>query len=423
MKRFAQLLVVVGSVWLSIGTASAQSAATCSFNAESATLTVSLNGTPASITRTGPGQIRLDNVACTGATVTTTDFIQVNGGGLLDQLTVTGSFAPGLTAEGDGASEIEWGFALGGDNDFVRFNLTDAADTLMFRSNGIDVGLDFDVDIVTAGVDRVKIYGLDGDDTIDASDYVGGGNLYLYGGNGADTIAGSVQADFLYGQAGNDFLSGDEGVDRLTGGADNDQISAGPGNDTITSDAVADGDDTYSGGDGVDTVTYSKRSVAVSVSIGNGLADDGQVGEFDNVDDTVENVIGGGGDDTLVGSAGNNALTGNDGDDDVFGGGGRDTLTGGNGNDILVGDAGPDLLFGDAGIDSLDGGTGNDELHGGTSNDTLTGGTGADLFFGDAGNDVFFNNDGTADTVDCGAGIQDDPEPDSFDTFIACENI
>src|SRR5688572_9106884 len=119
MKRLAQL-TIIACVWLSVGTARAQSAPTCSFNAETATLTVEVNGDPATITRTGPGQIRVNGVACTGATVTTTDFIQVNGGALLDQVTITGDFSPGATVEVEGTSEIEWGFDLGNQNDFVR---------------------------------------------------------------------------------------------------------------------------------------------------------------------------------------------------------------------------------------------------------------------------------------------------------------
>ena len=53
----------------------------------------------------------------------------------------------------------------------------------------------------------------------------------------------------------------------------------------------------------------------------------------------------------------------------------------------------------------------------------LDGGDGADEFFGDDGNDTFINGDGFAETVDCGAGTADDPQPSALDTFISCEQI
>jgi methionine-rich copper-binding protein CopC len=58
---------------------------------------------------------------------------------------------------------------------------------------------------------------------------------------------------------------------------------------------------------------------------------------------TIENVIGGGG---------NDALTGNSGDNRLDGGAGNDTLTGGAGNDTLIGGAGNDTLIGGSGDDT-----------------------------------------------------------------------
>ena len=50
----------------------------------------------------------------------------------------------------------------------------------------------------------------------------------------------------------------------------------------------------------------------------------------------VENVTGGGGNDTLTGNAANNVLIGGAGNDTLTGGAGNDTLTGGAGNDVAV---------------------------------------------------------------------------------------
>jgi Ca2+-binding RTX toxin-like protein len=416
-------LIIGATILLSAASAQAQTAPTCSFDAPSATLTVTLNGVAGSLTRTGPGQIRLGTTTCTGATVTSTDTIIVNGGDLNDQLTLAGSFAPGLTPEGGGGvSEIEIVFSLGAGTDTVRFNLTAAGDTLFASTSGFDVGGDLDEDITTGGSEFVKVYGFGGDDLVDVTNYVGGGKVYLYGGLGNDTLIGSSQADWLYGDDGNDTLAGAAGADRLYGGQGNDDYYGDAGNDIMYAEATADGDDSYYGGTEIDTVNYQKRTLGVEVTMGDLLANDGQPGaELDYVEIDMEYATGGAGDDLLVGDAGRNILTGNDGNDDLFGGGGNDSLRGGLGDDSLVGDDGGDTLNGDQGNDSLDGGVGPDNLFGGTGIDTLNGGAGTDEFFGEGGNDVFFNNDGVAETVDCGTGLQDDAEADPLDTLVGCE--
>ncbi len=397
------LLTIGATVVLSTATARAQSAATCSFDAPSATLTIAVDRQTAAVTLTGGGQIRLNNVACTGATTTTTDLIMVNGGALDDVVTFTGTYVPGLTTEGEGTSEIEIVFNLGAGADNVRINFAGVPETVTFTAAGIDVGNDGDEDITTAGIEKVRPYTSTGDDTIDATAYIGGGGLYMWGGAGNDTIYGSAQADWLYGQAGDDSLYGADGNDKLYGGTDNDAYYGEGGNDVFYQDANADGADDFFGGDGNDLVSYAKRGNAVDVSIGNGLEDDGEAGELDFVDVDVEKANGGNGDDVLVGSSANNTLKGNAGADQLYGGGGNDTLQGEEGTDLLVGDAGNDKLFGGAGADSLDGGAGRDQ------------------FFGEGGNDDFINADGVAETVDCGAGANDDAEVDPLDTLVGCE--
>jgi Ca2+-binding RTX toxin-like protein len=399
------LLTIGATVILSTATARAQSAPTCSFDAGSATLTVTVDRQTAAVTLTGVGQIRLNNVDCTGATTTTTDLIMVNGGALDDVVTFTGAYVPGRTAEGVGTSEVEIVLNLGAGADNVRINFAGVSQTVTFTAAGIDVANDGDEDITTAGIEKVRPYLSTGDDTIDATAYIGGGGLYMWGGGGNDTIFGSAQVDWLYGQAGDDTLYGADGNDKLYGGVGNDAYYGEVGNDVFYQDATADGSDDFYGGDGNDLVSYSKRGNAVNVSIGNGLPDDGEAGELDFVDVDVEKATGGGGDDVLVGSSANNTLTGNGGADELYGGGGNDTLQAGEGADLLVGDAGNDKLFGGAGADSLDGGAGRDQ------------------FFGEGGNDTFINADGVAETVDCGVGAADDPELEGLDTFIDCELI
>ncbi|HXT19512.1 MAG TPA: hypothetical protein VN923_02070, partial [Thermoanaerobaculia bacterium] len=217
----------------------------------------------ATITRTVAGQINLNKVACAGATVTSTDLIQVNGGDFADFVVVTGDYTPGFTSEGVGVNEIEWVYNLGLDADNLRINVPEVPAMVTFTASGIDVGNDGDEDVTTAGVEKVRPYTGSGDDTIDATLYTGGGGLYLWGGVGNDTIYGSAQADWLYGQDGNDTMYGADGNDKLYGGNGNDAYYGDNGNDVFNQESTIDGDDDFFGGADVDTVTYQKRGNAV----------------------------------------------------------------------------------------------------------------------------------------------------------------
>ena len=388
--------------------AQAQTAPTCSFDQPSATVTVIVNGLWATLSVDTFGAIEMNGIDCAqGANVTSVDRIVVTGRGLADTLVVTGPerFAPGKTSEDEGASEIE-------------ISPSSSVDAIHFAADGVDTGSDGDADLTTVNVETLRAEASE----IDASLYAGGAVLLLFGERGNDTIRGSAQADFLYGEKGNDALYGGGGDDLLYGGTGNDLFDGGDGNDAFISLGVVDGNDTFIGGTGMDTVDYTARNLGVNVTIGNGLADDGQPGvEFDAVDVSVENANGGDGDDVIVGSAAANLIDGGGGNDELYGGGGRDEIHGGAGDDILVGDAGRDNLYGDAGADSVDGGMGNDNLYGGTGTDALTGGAGLDDIFGEGASDLIYNSDGEADNVDCGAGTADDAEVDALDTLTGCE--
>jgi Ca2+-binding RTX toxin-like protein len=100
-----------------------------------------------------------------------------------------------------------------------------------------------------------------------------------------------------------------------------------------------------------------------------GSYDDGDIagaGEGDDIDATVENVIGGSAGDTINASLSPSAhvLMGMGGNDTLTGAGLVDYLYGGPGNDTLVGLAGNDFLIGGDGNDTLRGGVGDDSLNG-----------------------------------------------------------
>ena len=110
-----------------------------------------------------------------------------------------------------------------------------------------------------------------------------------------------------------------------------------------TSSRARDGDDTKKGGlgpdqiggdAGRDTVTYEDRTARITVTL-DGVANDGEDGENDNVGPDVEIVLGGSDWNTVDGDADHNALSGGSSEDLIAGLAGDDRLLGGSGSDLL----------------------------------------------------------------------------------------
>src|SRR5690242_2469804 len=151
--------------------------------------------------------------------------------------------------------------------------------------------------------------------------------LNANGGTGDDHLTGGFGPDTLQGGPGNDSIAGNAGNDNLFGGTGNDNITGGDGNDTFTPDDTigSDGADTFSGGPGFDTVNYGSRTVPLTITVGDGQANDGAAGENDGISD-AEEIIGGSANDTIVGSSAGETLIGGGGADVLRGGGGDDTI-------------------------------------------------------------------------------------------------
>jgi Ca2+-binding RTX toxin-like protein len=265
-------------------------------------------------------------------------------------------------------------------------------------------------------------------------------------------------------------LLGGDGNDGLVGGSGSDTIDGGVGDDGFSGRM---GGDTFVGGAGSDFVSYSTRTNPVIVDL-DGVADDGESGENDNVGTDVESLVGGSGNDTLVGNSSANSLYGYPGNDTIGGGGGNDYLNGSSGDDTLNGDSGDDLLGGYTGADAFNGGpdtdaasyqgrsnaviadidgvaddgetgendnvgtdveniTGGDagdtltgdgganRLDGGPGDDTLEGGAGADDVRGDAGADSLRLRDSQRDSAACGTENDSVVSDTSDDVAGDCE--
>jgi Ca2+-binding RTX toxin-like protein len=260
-----------------------------------------------------------------------------------------------------------------------------------------------------------------------------------------------------------EVFTGDDN-DVLQGGAGDDLLHGGAGDEQFYAADSADGSDVYDGGEGQDQISYALRHGPLTITLDD-IRNDGEEAEGDDVQSTIEDVIGGLGADSMTGSALANVIVGGPGDDQLSGGDGddtfieaersegtdvmnggpgsdtidysgrtanltvtlcapvpetcasgacgckndngepseRDTLVsvdnalGGSGDDVLVGDDASNSFRAGAGDDQVSGGLGDDTLYGDDGEDTLSGGPGEDLLDGSEGNDTFDGGEGQGD--------------------------
>ena len=189
---------------------------------------------------------------------------------------------------------------------------------------------------------------------------VGTGGLTGTGNELDSSITGNGAANLLSGLGGDDTLVGGVGNDTLNGGAGADRLDGGPGIDTASYSAATEG------------VTVDLKLTGPQVSAGETSGD---------VLISIENLIGGAGNDTLSGNSGNNVLEGGAGADHLDGGAGTgDTATyaaSGSGVNVSLmtglgsgGDAEGDTL---AGIERLVGSIFDDVLEGNAGANKLAG--------------------------------------------------
>jgi Ca2+-binding RTX toxin-like protein len=265
------------------------------------------------------------------------------------------------------------------------------------------------------------------------------------------TLVSASAIENIHGGALGDTLTGNALANTLVGGAGNDTLTGAAGNDVypFDLDETLGADTLNETGGGVDTLDFAATTgVPLAVDLALATVQTVAAGRLTLVlgsATTLENVIGGAGNDTLTGNTLANIFTG---------GAGNDTLTGGTGNDSYLFDAdlalgsdslvetstggvdlldftgtsaavvldlastttqvvtanlsltlshnagfdnatggdGADSLLGNTLANSLTGGGGNDSLAGGGGNDTFTGGLGDDTLVGGTGDDSFLFN-------------------------------
>ncbi|HEX2135876.1 MAG TPA: M10 family metallopeptidase C-terminal domain-containing protein [Microvirga sp.] len=211
--------------------------------------------------------------------------------------------------------------------------------------------------------------------------------------SGETTVVGSTSSNVVTGTAGSDFILGLGGNDRARSGAGDDTFLA----------TRRDGNDVYDGGAGFDTYSLAGTSAGAVIDL-NGSATSAQTGRDKLI--SIENAVGGSGNDMLIGGKGSNTLTGGKGSDRAMGGRGNDSFlaTHRDGNDVYDGGAGFDTysLAGTSAravidlngfarsaqtgrdklisIENAIGGSGNDTIIANALKNVLTGGAGGDTF-------------------------------------------
>lgn len=275
-----------------------------------------------------------------------------------------------------------------------------SAGPTMLTCNGLPVTVDLNLgQKPTAGPD--VILGTPGDDTINGK----GGDDTICGMDGADTISGGSGGDTIFGgdEQGNDtgsnIIYGASGNDIIYGGNLDDDLYGQSDDDTLYG---MNGYDEIYGGSGADWL-YS----------GNGAG----------VEDTFNDLYGGGGNDHLFGEASDDYLYGQGGidyletnnnspslQDQMWGGTGNDemwafgTSTGGS---LMRGGDNQDVINGSDQSDDIQGNRGSDNLIGNGGDDLITGGNGRDFLFGGEGDDNLSGGNGN-DAIDGGPHVVGD---------------
>jgi VCBS repeat-containing protein len=202
--------------------------------------------------------------------------------------------------------------------------------------------------------------------------------LWLFGGDGSDTLSGAGGDDILDGGAGADTLDGGDGIDTVIYSASpaGVTVNLNAGYNGIGGDAEGDSFITSGGNASIENII---GSAFTDVLTGNDLANtiDGGSG-----DDTIS---GGGGDEYISVADGNCAIDGGDGDDTIYAGNGGNTITGGDGGDYVKVGNGANAIDGGGGDDYISVGDGNNAVEGGPGDDTIFTGGGENQIDGGAG--------------------------------------
>ena len=213
---------------------------------------------------------------------------------------------------------------------------------------------------------------------------------YISATRGSDTI---INIENIEGTDNNDVIWGDSAanyssIHTILGMAGDDSIILRGGNNYI---------DGGSGTDTVSYYYENGVTVALSAGAGTATSSTGTTGTYTDALINIENITGSNNSnstlakDTITGDANVNTILGMAGDDTLDGGGGADYIDGGSDNDLLYGGTGADTIYGGAGNDNIYGNTNTAVDSAGVKN-TLYGGSGYDTLHGDLSGDIIYGD-------------------------------
>ena len=296
------------------------------------------------------------------------DFEVLRGGQFADTLYGKGAASETLLG-GGGADNLQGG---GGD-DVLRGEAGNDALHLSAGSTVLDGGADSDSLSFASAGQPAYVY----QDGLANDGFAGKDNV-----TSVENLTGTSYGDDLEGTPGDDVIKGGGGGDKITpmfgddtvhGGAGPDNLSGGPGMpaDCGNLGCTKFDTDTVYGGSGSDRIDYSSRADNLTIAI-DGSSKSGGFMENDSLS-SIEDAVGGGGNDVIYGNDEPNSLNGREGDDAISGRKGNDYLSGDEGNDHwLEGGADNDFVVGGAGDDRLMAVGGSDSLYGASGHDLVS---------------------------------------------------
>jgi Ca2+-binding RTX toxin-like protein len=244
-------------------------------------------------------------------------------GGAGDDILHAGGYA-GDYLEGDAGNDTLYGtplnetYVYSGSGDLGTDTITDYGGTDTLDFSGLSLG---------AGTSGVTVDLAAG--TASASG--NGVTFSLSTSSVIENVIGTNKDDTFTGNSADNTFTGGDGDDTYkfsgSGSLGTDTIIDSSGNDTLDFSGMTVG----TSGVTVDLATLG--NAPTTISTGSGGA---SVGLILATTDSIANVIGTSGNDTLTGNSGDNVLMGGSGDDVLEGGGGNDTLIGGPGSDTYV---------------------------------------------------------------------------------------
>lgn len=196
---------------------------------------------------------------------------------------------------------------------FINLGLKETSNYSSFEQHYIEMGDDFKLLMQT--VDKINIYGTEGDDNIE----------------------GTAQQEAVFGYGGNDTIYTRQGDDLVYGGDGNDIIDTCEANDVIYGEA---GDDTINSGDGVDIVYGGDGNDTITNSGGDDYIDGGAGDDIIKSTSDFHHPTN----ETLIGGKGNDYFEDKDAGDETF------IFNVGDGNDIIKNNGGSDTIRFDASV-------------------------------------------------------------------------